>query len=74
MFVVRWGWEWGGMGFGGGMGMGLVTLCFVRGLFSDAVSIDRFLRTFVFVFRFPNVCPGDFLILRCCFVVGIYRI
>lgn len=69
MFVVRWG-----------GGMGLVTLCFVRGLFSCVVFIDRFLRTFVSfsVFRTfvsavcLSVCPGDFLILRCCFVVRIY--
>lgn len=44
------------------VGMGLVTLCFVRGLFSDVVSIDRFLRTFVSfsVFRTfvrVSVCP-----------------
>lgn len=38
----------------------LVTLHIVRGPFGCAVLIDRFLRTFVFVFRFPytcSVCP-----------------
>lgn len=58
-----------GRGLGGISGYGtcevcklalLVTLRIVRGPFSYAVSIDRFLRTFVFVFRFPytcSVCP-----------------
>lgn len=51
--------------------MWLVTLCIVRGLFSDVVLIDRFLRTFVLfsvfsVFRTVvlfvrlSVCPGGF--------------
>lgn len=63
-----------------GWGMVLVTLCFVRGLFSDVVLIDRFLRTFVLfsVFRTVvlfvrlSICPGDFMVFRCCFMVGIY--
>lgn len=62
--------------------MGLVTLCIVRGLFSYVVSIVRFLRTFVLfsVFRTVvpfvhlSICSRDFLVLRCCFVVGIDRI
>ena len=65
--------------------MGLVTLRIVRGLFGDVVFINRFLRTFVLfsvfsVFRtvvlFVRLSsyPGDFLVFRCCFVVGIYRI
>ena len=48
--------------------MGLVTLCIVRGLFSDVVLIDRFLRTFVLfsvfsvfrtvvLFSVCSVCP-----------------
>lgn len=61
---------------------GLVTLRIVRGLFGYAVSIVRFLRTFVSfsVFRtlVPFVClstcPYNFLVFHCCFVVGIYRI
>ena len=68
------------VGYGGGMG--LVTLRIVRGLFGYAVPIVRFLRTFVLfsVFRTVvpfvrlSVCPCDFLVFRCCFVVGIYRI
>ena len=61
----------------------LVTLRIVRGLFSDVVLIDRFLRTFVSfsvfsVFRTVvlfvrlSICPGDFMVFRCCFMVWIY--
>lgn len=67
----------------GMVGIGLVALRIVRGLFSCVVLVVRFLRTFVSfsvfsVFRTVvpfvrlSVCPGDFLVFRCCFVVGIY--
>ena len=73
------GWSWRS---GGGGEMGLVILRIVRGLFGYAVSIVRFLRTFVLfsVFRTVvpvvclSICPRDFMVFRCCFVVGIYRI
>ena len=62
--------------------MGLVILRIVRGLFGYAVSIVRFLRTFVpfSVFRTVvlfvrlSICPYNFLVFRCCFVVGIDRV
>ena len=60
--------------------MGLVTLRIVRGLFGDVVFINRFLRTFVLFSVFRTVVlfvrlssyPGDFMVFRCCFMVGIY--
>ena len=65
--------------------MGLVTLRIVRG---SLVTLCRLLGFYERLFRFPlspfvrtvvlfvrlSICPGDFLVFRCCFVVGIYRI
>lgn len=73
MFVVRWGM----------VGMELVTLRIVRGLFSCVVLVVRFCGCFVsfsvfrsVLFRFVlvrlSVCPGNFLVFRYCFVVGVY--